>query len=819
MPDYVYMWSREWIDAPPADALAVVNANGLDDYFAGGGDLFVTVAYEEVSTVPTLRVRFYRDGYPGGGGTLYAQRDLAHAFAVTEEGDDAGQLSGYENMTGVTWENVQFTTGKLYFSIVDTGTGAYRVDVFCDPDRKRRVAYSDEYTAPGAVALHKDHIGSLGTVGTIGGTLTIDAVSAPDSDIAVNMGLPGRIVMVQDLAGDVSLGSITLGTAAMALGDSYQCRALFEAVEVPADLPNPRFICNYPADDAERLVGNFPDLYSIVDPAPTAERTVADWQAEGYVGIHGDADAAPGRVIHHQNLPEADANALLADTVKRRYLQIGDPIPTTEQTYDELVAAGIVGVYYRQPWDFAMFDHFKGLLYHMADDGEGGLTPPSGPGPGQYVQFVNRRHINFATVWWPSYIPLTWNQLEARGFFMESEPMIRPLYNDDVTVHGRIWTEKTDGSRFVQGNVGDTCVLKGLLVAQTAAKLMGCAIVERRNAVTGDWWPVKTEPDEYGNTYVQTFGTADFVAVTQGQDLTMADLFGAAPEYTMDTAGDWRWVLYLHTFPADFTPPDPETWTPPEDDWLYGEFELWKHSECAGFFHDFEVLAVGPPVPTVAITDKTDGTGATATLADGHADAANSIQVVPAKSTTWTEAATRIGNGSADLALDPGMYWAYVRSTVTESSVSAPVLFVTTDAGVQSEVIALAEAVKDELNSEAWSLDFVATREYVQLLRLEDLTDTTVIVTPKSRTMPPDARSRDANTYRIDVGIFRHVQTKAEVDALVALADDIYRHFRRRRLTGAACTEVSMEPIFDPVHMREESRFSSVLTLTFKKVS
>ena len=89
-----------------------------------------------------------------------------------------------------------------------------------------------------------------------------------------------------------------------------------------------------------------------------------------------------------------------------------------------------------------------------------------------------------------------------------------------------------------------------------------------------------------------------------------------------------------------------------------------------------------PTVPTLAIVDKTDGTGATATVSGSDPGTTNRVYTMLQGASSWSLGATISDDGSSDLALSVGWYWGHVTSDDGAGTVSygAPIAFVVTDA-------------------------------------------------------------------------------------------------------------------------------------------
>ncbi len=94
-----------------------------------------------------------------------------------ELGDDNAQLSGWEDITGISQDNTDL--GRLYVEIVAAGGGFYHVDLYMDAGLTELVGHTGSYNGVGAQAITADNGSGLG------GTVTVDAVVGADADIVV----------------------------------------------------------------------------------------------------------------------------------------------------------------------------------------------------------------------------------------------------------------------------------------------------------------------------------------------------------------------------------------------------------------------------------------------------------------------------------------------------------------------------------------------------------------------------------------------------------------------------------------------------------
>lgn len=135
-------------------------------------------------------------------------------------------------------------------------------------------------------------------------------------------------------------------------------------------------------------------------------------------------------------------------------------------------------------------------------------------------------------------------------------------------------------------------------------------------------------------------------------------------------------------------------------------------------------------------------------------------------------------------------------------------------------ILALADAVVEQLNATAFSQPVVAVRHYQPCFELAEMTELRVSVVPRSVASKALDRNRDGFDYRIDVAVQRKIEpTAGNLDALMELVEEIADHFRSHPLAGfpqARCTEVANEPVYAMEHLEELRQFTSVLTLTYR---
>ena len=130
-------------------------------------------------------------------------------------------------------------------------------------------------------------------------------------------------------------------------------------------------------------------------------------------------------------------------------------------------------------------------------------------------------------------------------------------------------------------------------------------------------------------------------------------------------------------------------------------------------------------------------------------------------------------------------------------------------------ILTIADEITEELNSTEFSQDFTAERNYVESQRLEKITGLEVWVQPVEQLITAATRGKDQNTYSYELGIFKRCGTVEDVDDMINLSDEIYRHFRRFTFESGGM-EVSVESptLYSPGYLEQAGLFASVIRLT-----
>lgn len=138
-----------------------------------------------------------------------------------------------------------------------------------------------------------------------------------------------------------------------------------------------------------------------------------------------------------------------------------------------------------------------------------------------------------------------------------------------------------------------------------------------------------------------------------------------------------------------------------------------------------------------------------------------------------------------------------------------------------SMVSDIAEAVKNELNAQSFSMAFTAERGYLPCFELPEMKDLHVTVVPNGITMAALGRDRAQHDCKVDIAVQKKLgdAPDAEADALMALVEEMAEHFNRKRLLDvqeAAWVRTENAPIYSQEHLSELRQFTSVITLTFR---
>lgn len=211
--------------------------------------------------------------------------------------------------------------------------------------------------------------------------------------------------------------------------------------------------------------------------------------------------------------------------------------------------------------------------------------------------------------------------------------------------------------------------------------------------------------------------------------------------------------------------------------------------------------------PTLSLSDNGDGTGAMATIAGSSLGATNTVYTAPwlggLAAATWTSQGSRVGDGTLNLAVDVGAYWAYVQSTLAgESAVSAVVGFHATSG-----------------NESVWERCLAAVAAKLQGLSLSGIAPSSIVVrklpwnrnqimpglfvTPTQETLSPATNLRDDVGYGVQLTLVRasNQELTESLSTELSWREQISRAFRESALAGVDevfTVRIEPGPIVDP---------------------
>lgn len=133
-------------------------------------------------------------------------------------------------------------------------------------------------------------------------------------------------------------------------------------------------------------------------------------------------------------------------------------------------------------------------------------------------------------------------------------------------------------------------------------------------------------------------------------------------------------------------------------------------------------------------------------------------------------------------------------------------------------MIDLAEALKNELNTHTFTLDFTAERTAMPDLSPQDCEELKVLVVASAHDIEPHTRANDRHDMTIDVAVIKRLgdTTNSSVDPLVNLVDELAAYLKRLRVNSRSPLSVSNRPLYDYARLKERSLFLSVLHVTYR---
>lgn len=128
-----------------------------------------------------------------------------------------------------------------------------------------------------------------------------------------------------------------------------------------------------------------------------------------------------------------------------------------------------------------------------------------------------------------------------------------------------------------------------------------------------------------------------------------------------------------------------------------------------------------------------------------------------------------------------------------------------------ADTLEIAMCVRDLL------ADYGAELSFAPEFDLADLETMKVVVVPTDFGVKLDSRATVAEDSEVEVGFLKKADDD-ELPGLVRLVQEIAADFLGRHICGAVCTEAKCAPLFSPEHIRQRRQFTSVLTLSFRRL-
>jgi len=144
-----------------------------------------------------------------------------------------------------------------------------------------------------------------------------------------------------------------------------------------------------------------------------------------------------------------------------------------------------------------------------------------------------------------------------------------------------------------------------------------------------------------------------------------------------------------------------------------------------------------------------------------------------------------------------------------------------------AEILSIADAVVTALNAdefqETLTEEFTAERLFLPNFKLEDMDALHVSVVPKSMTEEAASRNDVDYQYQIDIGVQKRFTKleSSEIDPLVDLVEQIAALFKLASLptyTDVTWIKTDHPALYAPEHMEQLRQFTSVLTLTYRRI-
>jgi len=232
-------------------------------------------------------------------------------------------------------------------------------------------------------------------------------------------------------------------------------------------------------------------------------------------------------------------------------------------------------------------------------------------------------------------------------------------------------------------------------------------------------------------------------------------------------------------------------------------------------------------IPTLAVSDNADGTGGVATIAGGDAPSTHEVFVQRVDgelgTSTWLSKGSRVGNGTVDIAAEPGYYWVKVEATNGSESGTGNLVYAAFTSGDEAVLFQCLTAVQSRIQTLA--LSGIANQSVVVRKVPDDknITKPAVVIAPLGReTLDPadGTNNRDDVGYPILVALLDgdNQNPTSNHDRNLLWREKIRRAFHNQRLPGVdAIITAFVEPlpVTDAAAWFERNTFVTAMLLRF----
>ena len=136
-----------------------------------------------------------------------------------------------------------------------------------------------------------------------------------------------------------------------------------------------------------------------------------------------------------------------------------------------------------------------------------------------------------------------------------------------------------------------------------------------------------------------------------------------------------------------------------------------------------------------------------------------------------------------------------------------------------ARIVAVALEVINYLNGASFSQPFTAVRGYTILYDVKALNELKVTVVPSSRETGAWTRKDQSELFQVVIAVQKRVVAEAQKDAMYLLVEQIIDYLNKKRLYGICqLTGLENKPACAPEHIRPYNVFTSIITVSFRRV-